>query len=131
MVIDNTATGDKLEDSVFWYKAPMRTNVKIGSKALWRYHEQNYDRAKAMRGPDLYAGLNSDGSVGSAAQARGRAAAHAIINGRAGPGIRVVKRGSKKRPRGEGGGGGGVHNSHRSASVPLLATEAHNAKRHF
>ena len=37
LVICNNAKSNKLEDQVFWYKADMKPDFKIGAKALWDY----------------------------------------------------------------------------------------------
>lgn len=43
LVIDRTATTNKLEDNVFWYRArnPPK-QFKVGDKSLWEYHKANY-----------------------------------------------------------------------------------------
>lgn len=38
LVIDNTKGGRNLEDRVFWYKADMKNNFKMGSEKYWRLH---------------------------------------------------------------------------------------------
>jgi len=52
MVIDNTAKSNRLEDTVFWYKAEMRPNFRLGAPQFWvnnnavstsRDDEDNYD----------------------------------------------------------------------------------------
>jgi hypothetical protein len=43
LVIDKTATSNKVEDSVFWYRAKTTPKTyKVGSKSLWKFHEDNY-----------------------------------------------------------------------------------------
>ena len=43
LVLDNTSKSNKIEDCVFWYKAKMRKNFKVGSPAIWAYHKKNYN----------------------------------------------------------------------------------------
>ena len=43
MVLDNTKTSNQIEDCVYWYKAPLRKNFRIGSPKLWEYHQRNYN----------------------------------------------------------------------------------------
>jgi hypothetical protein len=42
LVLDNTSKSNKIEDCVFWYKARMRKNFKVGSPAIWAEHKKNY-----------------------------------------------------------------------------------------
>ena len=43
LVLDNTSKSNKLEDCVFWYKAKLRKNFRIGSDHLWNFHKKNYN----------------------------------------------------------------------------------------
>ena len=43
LVLDNTSKSNKIEDCVFWYKANLRKNFKIGSPQLWNFHKKNYN----------------------------------------------------------------------------------------
>ena len=43
IVLDNTSRSNKIEDMVFWYKAKIRDNFKMGSPLFWRFHSNNYD----------------------------------------------------------------------------------------
>lgn len=43
LVLDNTSKSNKLQDCVFWYKAKVHNNFRIGSPALWQFHKQNYN----------------------------------------------------------------------------------------
>lgn len=43
LVLDNTAKSNKIEDCVFWYKAKIRDNFRMGSPLLWHYHSKNYN----------------------------------------------------------------------------------------
>ena len=42
LVINNNAKSNKLEDQVFWYKAEVTPNFKIGAQGYWDYSEKNY-----------------------------------------------------------------------------------------
>ena len=37
------AKSNRIEDCVFYYKAPIRTGFRIGSDAMWQYHAKNYN----------------------------------------------------------------------------------------
>lgn len=52
LVLDNTSRSNKLEDCVFYYKAPIRKGFRIGSEAMWKYHQKNY-RPNATVNPNL------------------------------------------------------------------------------
>jgi hypothetical protein len=43
LVLDNTSKSNKIQDCVFWYKAKMRQNFKIGSPTIWNFHKKNYN----------------------------------------------------------------------------------------
>lgn len=64
IVIDNTSQSSKLEDTVYWYKAEVHPDFKIGAPELWRFSQSNmrpsedddmnqYDpnAAKRLKGP--------------------------------------------------------------------------------
>ena len=42
LVLDNTSKSNKIEDCVYWYKAKMRKNFRIGSPAIWAAHKKKY-----------------------------------------------------------------------------------------
>ena len=42
LVLDNTSKSNKLEDCVFYYKAPIRKNFRVGSDAMWKYHQKHF-----------------------------------------------------------------------------------------
>ena len=44
LVLDNTSRSNKISDCVFWYRAKPNRKFKIGSKELWNYHKQNYNK---------------------------------------------------------------------------------------
>ena len=50
LVLDNTSKSNKIEDCVFWYKAKMRKNFRIGSDQLWNFHKKNYNSKKTLGG---------------------------------------------------------------------------------
>jgi len=43
LVLDNTSKSNKIEDCVYYYKAPIRKGFRIGSEAMWQYHQNNYN----------------------------------------------------------------------------------------
>ena len=43
LVIHNNAKSNKLEDQVFWYKAEMHPEFKIGAPEFWKHHNNNYN----------------------------------------------------------------------------------------
>lgn len=43
MVIDTTSKSNKLEDTVFWYRAEIHESFKLGSKKYWNYHTSHYN----------------------------------------------------------------------------------------
>jgi len=44
MVIDNKVQSNKLEDQVYWYKATIRNDFKVGSPELWRMQALQLER---------------------------------------------------------------------------------------
>ena len=51
-VLDNTSKSNRIEDCVFYYKAPIRKGFRIGSDAMWNFHRNNYN-PRAHRNPQL------------------------------------------------------------------------------
>ena len=43
LVLDNTSKSNKLEDCVFWYKAKLHKQFRVGSKKFWQIHHNNYN----------------------------------------------------------------------------------------
>lgn len=43
LVLDNTSQSNKIEDCVFWYKAKIRNNFRMGSPLLWHWHSRHYN----------------------------------------------------------------------------------------
>jgi len=48
LVLDNTSKSNKIEDCVFFYRSPIRKNFRIGSPAMWRFHQSNYNPRHAQ-----------------------------------------------------------------------------------
>lgn len=42
LVINNTTRSNKIEDQVFWYKADMHDDFRIGPQSVWDYCNQHY-----------------------------------------------------------------------------------------
>ena len=60
LVIDNTTQSSKLEDSVYWYKANMHGDFRIGAPEFWQHsmnkkreEEDAYDpnASRKLKGP--------------------------------------------------------------------------------
>jgi hypothetical protein len=43
LVLDNTSTSNRIQDCVFWYKARVRSNFRVGSPIYWNFHKKNYN----------------------------------------------------------------------------------------
>lgn len=43
LVVQINALSNKLQDQVFWYKASIRNDFRIGAKEIWDAHKDNYD----------------------------------------------------------------------------------------
>src|SRR6056300_464836 len=43
LVLDNTVKSNKIQDCVFWYKATIRKNFRVGGPDLWRLHKKMYN----------------------------------------------------------------------------------------
>ena len=43
LVLDNTSKSNRITDCVFWYKAPIRRNFRVGSQSFWQYHQRHYN----------------------------------------------------------------------------------------
>ena len=43
LVIHNGAKGSKIEDQVFWYKAEIHDDFKMGSPKFWNFHKKRYN----------------------------------------------------------------------------------------
>jgi hypothetical protein len=66
LVIDNTSQSNKLEDCIFWYKAEIRGDFRIGAQIFWdhsaqyyrdkeeeEYNQYNPAEAKRLKGPQI------------------------------------------------------------------------------
>jgi len=53
LVLDNTSRSNKISDCVFWYRAKPDRKFKIGSKALWDYHKENFNSKHANEDNDV------------------------------------------------------------------------------
>jgi len=47
LVINNNAKSNKLTDQVFWYKADMHDDVKLGSREYWEFSEQRLNQSSS------------------------------------------------------------------------------------
>ena len=43
LVIHNASKSNRFEDQVFWYKADMHDDFRIGSRKFWRYHDSRFN----------------------------------------------------------------------------------------
>jgi hypothetical protein len=43
LVLDNTSKSNRIQDCVFWYKASVRKNFRIGSPEMWAFHKRYYN----------------------------------------------------------------------------------------
>jgi hypothetical protein len=43
LVLDNTSKSNKIEDCVFWYKAKIHTNFKVGAPEYWAAHKKSFN----------------------------------------------------------------------------------------
>lgn len=55
IVINNTTRSNKLEDMIFWYKADMHPEFRIGAPQFWQHNAVNY-RVKEEEDVNLYQG---------------------------------------------------------------------------
>ena len=53
LVLDNTSRSNKISDCIYWYRAKANRKFKIGSKALWDYHKNNYNDKRATQEEQL------------------------------------------------------------------------------
>tara|TARA_R110002073_G_scaffold59781_9_gene150317 strand:+ start:11449 stop:12231 length:783 start_codon:yes stop_codon:yes gene_type:complete len=52
LVLDNTSKSNKIEDCVFWYKARLHPQFRIGSPQLWNYHKKHYNPTHGISNVD-------------------------------------------------------------------------------
>jgi hypothetical protein len=43
IVLDNTSKSNRIEDCVFWYKARMHKNFKVGAPEYWQAHKKLFN----------------------------------------------------------------------------------------
>ena len=43
LVLDNTVKSNKIQDCVFWYKATMHKNFKVGAPEYWHAHKKMFN----------------------------------------------------------------------------------------
>lgn len=43
LVLDTTVKSNKIQDQVYWYKAPIHTPFRVGGPGFWKYHQQHYN----------------------------------------------------------------------------------------
>jgi hypothetical protein len=55
LVINNTTRSNKLEDMIFWYKADMHPEFRIGAPQFWQHNAVNY-RVREEEDVNLYQG---------------------------------------------------------------------------
>ncbi len=51
MVVDQTSDSGRLEDTISYLRPKRRANFRIGSSAMWKFHNKRYDAEKAALGP--------------------------------------------------------------------------------
>jgi hypothetical protein len=58
LVVDNTSQSAKLEDCIFWYKADIHNDFRIGAAEFWQ-HSANYYRDKEEEEQNAYDPMNA------------------------------------------------------------------------
>lgn len=54
IVVDTLSRSNRIEDCVFWYRAPYPCPAfRLGSPLLWRFHEQHYDDKHVLKDDPL------------------------------------------------------------------------------
>lgn len=43
LVLNNVSRSNAVEDNVFWYKAKLRDNFRVGNALFWKFHDENYN----------------------------------------------------------------------------------------
>ena len=51
LVLDNTSKSNRIEDCVFWYKAKIHQNFRVGSAQFWSLHQKTYKKAGGATKP--------------------------------------------------------------------------------
>ena len=52
LVLNVRSTSNKIEDTVFWYKAKIGRKFKIGSPAMWQHHRLHYNPNQGEQQPE-------------------------------------------------------------------------------
>ena len=63
IVINNNAKSNKLEDQIFWYKADMHEDFRIGDQRFWKYHCDNYNPNHTNTSEDPLSQLTKKGKI--------------------------------------------------------------------
>jgi hypothetical protein len=66
VVLDNTVKSNKVEDVVFWYKAKLRDNFRVGHPSFWNMHAKKYDPNYDEHDNSITAEVSSSGSKNQA-----------------------------------------------------------------
>jgi hypothetical protein len=48
IVLDNTSKSNKIEDCVFWYKARLHKNFKVGAPEYWQAHKKLFNKGQNL-----------------------------------------------------------------------------------
>ena len=51
LVLDNTSKSNRIEDCVFWYKAKIHKNFRVGSQQFWNLHQKTYKKTGGATKP--------------------------------------------------------------------------------
>ena len=51
LVLDNTSKSNRIEDCVFWYKAKIHQNFRVGSQQFWSLHQKTYKKTGGATNP--------------------------------------------------------------------------------
>jgi len=51
LVLDNTSKSNRIEDCVFWYKAKIHQNFRVGSQQFWSLHQKTYKKTGGATKP--------------------------------------------------------------------------------
>jgi hypothetical protein len=58
LVMNNNSQSNKLEDTVFWYKASMHGDFQIGAPEFWKHSMENYKEKDPEEGNEYDANAN-------------------------------------------------------------------------
>ena len=54
LVVNNNTQSNKLEDAIFWYKATIHPDFKIGADEFWKMSEQHFREKESKEDDDTY-----------------------------------------------------------------------------